>query len=161
MFHAGEWVSSLTSPLIVTREWDFVNITDPKQRKDKKLQRLVRVKAQKHVRKCQRQEQDAKPVSPESKPPSEAASARETPFPLGQLTLCDPGMPSSYPVPMKPYMQALLDRCQYTPVICMSQRALSCFRAPMAGKEPIQMADYRCCKQSYMQILAPLRTLFQ
>lgn len=121
---AQEWVSSLTNPLTVSRQWDFVNITDPKQRKDRRIQKLVRVKAQKHVRKLQK-EQESKSVSPESysNPTFEAASARDTPSPLGKLALRDPGVPDSYPIPMQPYMRALLDRCQYL-ISYTSQTAL-------------------------------------
>jgi hypothetical protein len=112
--HVQEWMSSLTDPMAVPREWDFINITDPKQGKDRRIQRLVRVKAQRHVRKCQKKEQEPKSASPDSSLKSEAANS---PSYLGQLTLRDPGVPHCYPIQMKPYMQALLDRCQYAPIL--------------------------------------------
>lgn len=115
--HAQEWMSSLTDPMAVPREWDFINITDPKQRKNRRIQKLVRVKAQRHVRKCQRKEQESKSASPDSSLKSEAASSQDSPSDLRQLTLRDPGVPHSYPIQMKPYMQALLDRCQYTSIV--------------------------------------------
>ena len=107
---AKDWVPTLASPLITSQ--DFINITDPIQRKDRKIQKLVRVKAQRHVRKCQKHEQHSIFSSPEALPKSGPVSSRDSLSPQGQLTLRDPDVPESYPIQMQPYMCALLDRCK-------------------------------------------------